>query len=162
MMEEFATWSQVKVEDPADAAAVAQVEDDLGIDRLGLETATRLAETIFELAPKPVVVRVESPSQCVFHGAQDGTNRFNGVAVERKIATVMALGHSTLWWNKLLAARGSTQADHPLVDDDLYTDIPGGFPLRVAGQLVGAAAVSGMAPLEDHALVIAGLRAIAS
>lgn len=162
MMDESATWSHVTVEDPVDAAVVEKVEADLGIDVLGLQMAIRLAETIFEFAPKPVVVRVESPSQCLFHGAQDGTNRFNGVAVERKIATVMALGHSTLWWNKLLAARGSTQADHPLVDDDIYTDIPGGFPLRTAGQLVGAAAVSGLAPLEDHALVVAGLRAIAS
>lgn len=101
-------------------------------------------------ASGPITFRVETISRCVLHVAQPGTSRFNEIAVTRKIQTALALGKSTASWQEDLQAKGLTAATHPLVDDRLYTDIPGGIALEWGGEIVAAAAISGLTPAEDH------------
>lgn len=141
-----------------DISAIAAAEREIQVPRVDHLFAWQVAEALFDVSPAPLVLRVASPTQCVLHVAQPGTNRFNEEAVIRKIDTVFALNHSTLWWNTILSERGMTSRDHPLVDDARYTDIEGGVPLYAGENLIGAAAVSGLAPRDDHDVLIAALR----
>jgi uncharacterized protein (UPF0303 family) len=141
-----------------DAATIAEIDEQLSIGSMRLDAMRSLADRLLRRAALPIVVRIVTPTHCVLQLAQDRTTRLNSVAVARKTETSLALGRSTLWWHRQLEERGTSIAEHPFADDHRYTDVAGGVPLRHGGALVGAVAVSGMAPLDDHDVIVEALR----
>jgi len=100
-----------------DISAIVAAERDIQVPRVDHLFAWQVAEALFDVSPAPLVLRVASPTQCVLHVAQPGTNRFNEEAVIRKVDTVFALNHSTLWVNTNHYERGVTSRDNHLVAD---------------------------------------------
>lgn len=50
--------------------------------------------------------------------------------------------------------------DFPWLDPQKYMDLGGAFPIYLNDQLVGAVAISGMPPQDDHNLLVAQAKAI--
>ena len=101
---------------------------------------------------QPVSVRVELDGMLVFLSFPDKTDADNGWWMERKCATVMR-NHScslrALVERELYGAKEAWQSD-----EEHHAFCGGGFPIVVDGVLRGAAAVSALPHLEDHALLV--------
>jgi uncharacterized protein (UPF0303 family) len=108
----------------------------------------------------PVAIDISRHSHQLFHAALPGATPDNDTWIARKAATVHRFGHSSLYVGQKSREKGTTFEAEFGLDPAQYVAHGGGFPLIVAGVgPVGVVVVSGLPQVEDHAMVVAALRA---
>ncbi len=103
----------------------------------------------------PVAVCIKTLNgKTLFQFTNEGANFGSQSWIDRKFRTVQEFETSTLGYALYIKSRGATLVDRGL-DPTKYVACGGGFPIVVkdAG-LVGAAIISGLTDVEDHAVLI--------
>lgn len=125
--------------------------------------ALRLGEILVDLAlaeDLAVVVNIRTPDRTLFHAALPGSAPLNDLWARRKSNTALAFQLPSLLVGQRNRAKGETLDRHGLPGTD-YSDSGGAVPIRVPGVgVVAVATVSGLPQVEDHKLVVRGLRAL--
>lgn len=138
-------------------------ERALGLPSFSNDDAWRLGLELAGLARErklPVAVSIVRGGQRLFHFAAEGTSHDNDLWLERKLATVLHFGHSSLYMGKRLEGLGMSLQEKFALDPAGYSVSGGAFPILVSGTgLVGGVAVSGLKAEDDHALVLEALAA---
>ena len=108
----------------------------------------------------PVAIEISRHSHQLFHAALPGATPDNDTWIARKAATVHRFGHSSLYVGQRSREAGTTFEAEFGLDPQQYIAHGGGFPVivRDVGP-VGVVVVSGLPQVEDHAMVVAALRA---
>jgi uncharacterized protein (UPF0303 family) len=107
----------------------------------------------------PVTIEVRRGSRVVFRAALPGTTPDNDDWVARKVRVVERFGHSSLYCRVVHEAAGTTFHAKTGLPEREYAAHGGAVPLVVAGTgMVGIAIVSGLPDVDDHDLVVAGIR----
>lgn len=105
----------------------------------------------------PVVIDIRTAHRCLFHAALPGAAALNDLWAQRKSATVLVYGLSSLAVGERNRARGDSLEQNGL-DPAGHADHGGAVPVLVAGVgMVAVATVSGLPQREDHALVVQAL-----
>lgn len=107
-----------------------------------------------------LVVNIRTASRTLFHAALPGSAALHDRWAQRKSNTVLFFQEASLLVGTRHRANGETLAKHGLDSAD-YADHGGAVPVRVAGTgMVAVATVSGLPQVDDHRLVVEGLRAL--
>lgn len=109
----------------------------------------------------PIAVDIRRGERQLFHASLAGASLNNDRWMERKTRTVVLVGHSSYYVNRLLESLGKTIAEKYFVSPLEYAAAGGCFPVIVKGTgMVGTAAVSGLTQEEDHELVTKQIAAL--
>lgn len=126
-------------------------------------SALRLGQLLVELAQKdrlPVVIDIRTADRTLFHAGLPGSAPLNDIWARRKSATALKFHEASLLVGTRHREKGETLAKHGLDTAD-HADHGGAVPIRVRGVgVVAVATVSGLPQVEDHKLVIRGIRAL--
>jgi uncharacterized protein (UPF0303 family) len=135
----------------------------LEVPRFDEAQALRLGQILVDLAQAqnlPIVINIRTAERTLFHAALPGSAPLNENWARRKSATALMFHLPTLLVSQRNRAKDETLARHGLVPED-YADNGGAVPIRVAGVgVVAVATVSGLPQVEDHKLVVRGLKAL--
>jgi uncharacterized protein (UPF0303 family) len=141
------------------AALHAEV-DALSFPSFGVDDAWRLGSTIRRLAVERnlgVAIDVRIGEQQVFHTALPGTTADNDDWIARKVALVRRFDAAS--FPLAVAHRASGRDFPPHLDPRRMAFAGGCVPIRIRGTQVGTVTVSGLPDVEDHRLVLEGIRA---
>lgn len=131
-----------------------QEEKLLQFEHFDQEDAYRLGTMLRQAGlagVQPVAVRVVLDGLTVYQSFPEGTTAENNWWMDRKYATVMKSGTSSL---RALVERELFGAKEAWQNDEVtHAFCGGGFPIVVNGAFCGVAIVSGLPHLEDHALL---------
>ncbi len=123
--------------------------------------ALRLGQILTDLALNaglPVVIDIRTSDRTLFHAALPGSAPLNDLWARRKSNTTLRFQEASLLVGTRHRAKGETLAKHGL-DSAEFADHGGAVPIRVRGVgVVAVATVSGLPQVEDHQLVVRGLR----
>lgn len=146
-----------------DSATLATEAATLTLPRFAEAEAWRLGVIMVARAMAeglPVVIDIRTADRTLFHAALPGSAPLNGLWARRKSATALVFQEASLLVGARNREKGETLAKHGL-DPLLHADHGGAVPLRVAGAgVVAVATVSGLPQAEDHAMVVAAIRAL--
>jgi uncharacterized protein (UPF0303 family) len=124
-------------------------------------TAWRLGQILVQLALAenlPVVIDIRTTNRTLFHAGLPGSAPLNDLWAQRKSNVALMFQEPSLLVGLRHKAKGETLAKHGLSTED-HADHGGAVPIRVAGiGVVAVATVSGLPQVEDHRLVVRGLR----
>jgi uncharacterized protein (UPF0303 family) len=125
--------------------------------------AWRLGVILVELAKNlPVVIDIRTADRVLFHAALPGSAPLNDLWARRKSNTALMYQLPSLLVAARNKAKGEPLDKHGLSGTD-YADSGGAVPIKVTGVgVVAVATVSGLPQVEDHKLVVRGIRALAS
>ena len=145
---------------------IADIEAEVaGLDLPAFDetTAFRLGTILVDMAladSLPVVINIRSANRTLFHAALPGSAPLNDIWARRKSATALTFHEPSLLVGLRHKEKGESLAKHGLDTAD-FADHGGAVPIRVTGTgVVAVATVSGLPQVEDHKLVIRGLRAL--
>lgn len=135
----------------------------LELPRFDEVTALRLGRMLVEMALAenlPVVIDIRTSDRTLFHAGLPGSAPLNDLWARRKSNTALMFQVPSL----LVAARNKSKGEpldrHGLSDKD-FADSGGAVPIRVIGVgVVAVATVSGLPQVEDHRLVVRGIRSL--
>jgi uncharacterized protein (UPF0303 family) len=150
---------------PMKTLKVEEVEAELatlGLINWNEEVALELGYILLGLARErdlPVVIDIRDAGRCFFHAALPGSAANNDNWARRKSNTALIMGRASLVVGMMNATKGRTLDDDGLSHAD-YADHGGAVPLRLGAAMVAVATVSGLPQLDDHRLVVEGLRAL--
>lgn len=132
----------------------------LSFPRFAEAQAWALGQKLVELAGSaPVVINIRSADRVFFHAALPGSAPLNDLWARRKSNTALLFQLPSFLVGLRNRENGHTLARNGLAEAD-YADHGGAVPIRVAGVgVVACATVSGLPQAEDHALVMAAMRA---
>jgi uncharacterized protein (UPF0303 family) len=137
-----------------------QQERELVLEHFDHADAWRLGSRITALAQEagaPVGIDVRRPGLILFRAALPGSTPDQESWIARKAAVVLRMESSSALVDARLSAAG---ADPSGWLGPEYAVTGGSFPIRVRGAgVVAAVTASGLTSMEDHDLVVAGLRA---
>ncbi|MBN8633108.1 MAG: heme-binding protein [Rhodobacterales bacterium] len=125
--------------------------------------ALRLGQILVDLAlakSLPVVINIRTSDRVLFHAGLPGSAPLNDLWARRKSNTALMFQLPSL-----LVALRNRDKDEPLERHGLssadYAESGGAVPIRVRGAgMVAVATVSGLPQVEDHKLVVRGIRAL--
>jgi uncharacterized protein (UPF0303 family) len=145
-----------------DVPALEQQERELVLDRFDHTDAWRLGTRITALAQAAglrVGIDIRRPGLILFRAALPGSTPDQESWIARKSAVVLRMEASSALVDARLRAAGVDAAASGWLGPE-YAVTGGSFPIRVRDVgVVGAVTASGLASMEDHDLVVAGLRA---
>lgn len=131
---------------------------------LGLEAAREIIRGVQEEAAAREVAMaavVTDPAGAVIAASRmDGANAVAMQLAEDKAYTAAAFGAPSHGWAEVTAPGGPDWGMAGAAGGRIQV-LPGGLPIRVDGELVGALGVSGAAPAVDLACAEAGAAALA-
>ena len=111
-------------------------------------------------AQLPVVIDIRTANRTLFHASLPGSSPDNDAWARRKSNVALHFQAASLMVGERMRQRGRTLADQGLAASD-YADHGGAVPIHVKGTgMVAVATVSGLPQLEDHRLVVRGLKAL--
>lgn len=152
---------------PEDAAELVPVLEDqerrLVFASFDHDRAWELGQLLVAMAREegaPVAIDVSAGVQCLFHCGLAGSSADNDAWLQRKRRVVERFGESSYLVGTRYVARGTTFDQSSRLDIDQYAAHGGVFPLRLAGSgrlMVGTVGISGLAQVDDHALVVRAL-----
>ena len=135
----------------------------LMLDSFTEATALRLGKILVDLAladALPVVINIRTADRTLFHAALPGSAPLNDLWARRKSNTALAFQLPSLLVGQRNKAKAEGLDRHGLPPGD-YADSGGAVPVRVKGVgMVAVATVSGLPQVEDHKLVVRGLKAL--
>ncbi|MEV4016062.1 heme-degrading domain-containing protein [Nonomuraea angiospora] len=142
--------------------ALEQQEQELAFDAFDHADAWRLGSRITAIAQEAghkVGIDIRRPGLILFRAALPGITPDQDVWIARKAAVVLRMENSSALVDARLSAAGVDPAAVGWLGAD-YAVTGGSFPIRVRGVGVAAAATaSGLSSMEDHDLIVAGIRA---
>ncbi len=145
---------------------IAELEAEaaaLVLDRFDETVALRLGQALVDMAlaeALPVVINIRTVDRTLFHAALPGSAPLNDLWARRKSNTALMFQLPSLLVGLRNKAKGQTLARDALDAAD-YADHGGAVPIRVGGTgMVAVATVSGLPQIEDHKLVVRGLKAL--
>ena len=145
---------------------IADIEaeaETLVLDRFDEKLALQLGNILAELAlaeALPVVINIRTSDRTLFHAGLPGSAPLNDLWARRKSNTALMFQLPSLLVGLRNKAKGQTLDRNGLGPED-FADSGGAVPLRVRGVgVVAVATVSGLAQVEDHKLVVRGLKAL--
>jgi uncharacterized protein (UPF0303 family) len=125
--------------------------------------ALRLGQRLVDLALSdglPVVIDIRTANRTLFHAALPGSAPLNALWARRKSSTALMFQGASLLVGLRNRAKGQTLEKDGLSLAD-HADHGGAVPIRVRGVgVVAVATVSGLPQVEDHKLVVRGLKAL--
>ncbi|MEV4365094.1 heme-degrading domain-containing protein [Nonomuraea sp. NPDC049625] len=142
--------------------ALEQQEQELVFDAFDHADAWRLGSRITAIAQEAghkVGIDIRRPGLILFRAALPGITPDQDVWIARKAAVVLRMENSSALVDARLSAAGVDPAAVGWLGAD-YAVTGGSFPIRVRGVgVVAAATASGLSSMEDHDLIVAGIRA---
>lgn len=146
-----------------DSATLAAEAATLTLPRFAEAEAWRLGSMMVERAraeAMPVVIDIRTADRTLFHAALPGSAPLNDLWARRKSATALVFHEPSFLVGTRNREKGGSLAGNGL-DPMTHADHGGAVPVRVAGAgVVAVATVSGLPQAEDHAMVVAALRAL--
>ncbi|MEO5933559.1 MAG: heme-degrading domain-containing protein [Duganella sp.] len=146
-----------------DLATLARQEQLLQFDSFDNDAALALGLQVVELARakgKSVGVNVTRDGTMLFFHGMRGTTADNADWIRRKSNLVNRTGHSSFYTHNEVKNNGGNIDAMPGLDPREYAAQGGSFPLVLKGVgRIGTITVSGLPGEEDHALVVAALKA---
>lgn len=148
---------------------IAAQQDTLVFARFSADDAfelgVHLRETVRAAHPRvPVAIRISlATGPILFAAVTCGPAAPDAETwLARKAAAVLRYGCASLYLGEKMRAkglRGDRVSEMAPVDDAVYACHGGGFPVRVKGVegVVAVVVVSGLAQVEDHAVVVEGI-----
>jgi len=137
-------------------------ESQLEFNRFDAGAAYQIGQYISGLAISrnlKLVVDISAFGKTLYHFSSDLAIPDNEHWAQRKKNTVMMFSHSTRYMALKLDDNQSLLADKYGLDPAEYAAVPGAVPIRLKNQgVIGAVAVSGMKPMEDHQMAVSGIR----
>jgi uncharacterized protein (UPF0303 family) len=125
--------------------------------------ALRLGQILVDLAlaeKLPVVIDIRTADRTLFHAGLPGSAPLNDRWARRKTNSALMFQLPSLLIGRRNAAKEESLARHGLPPED-YAEAGGAVPIKVAGVgVVAVATVSGLPQVEDHKLVVRGIRAL--
>ncbi len=144
---------------------IAELEAEaatLVLDGFSETQALRLGRILVDLALAeglPVVINIRTSDRTLFHAALPGSTPLNDLWALRKSNTALKFHLPSLLVGLRNRAKAKTLQDEGLGAAD-HADHGGAVPIRVRGAgVVAVATVSGLPQVEDHRLVVRGIRA---
>ena len=141
-------------------------EQALVLDRFDLETAWRLGSALRAIAEAerlPVAIEVARGAVPVFLTVLPGATADNPDWTRRKRATALRFERSSLYMRLACERDGKNFNARYILSDTEFVASGGAVPILVRGVgVVGTAAASGLPDVEDHRLILRGLRQIIS
>jgi uncharacterized protein (UPF0303 family) len=138
-------------------------EQELRFADFGLEDAWGLGSRMRAAAVAaglPVAIGIQLGTQRVFHTALPGSSADNDHWLARKTRVALRYGQASLAVGESFRNRGRDFDADSRLDPGEFAAHGGVVPLRLpSGTVIGAVGVSGLPQLEDHAFVVAHLRA---
>lgn len=145
---------------------IAELEAEfaaLELQRFDEAQALRLGQILVDLALAenlPVVVDIRTADRTLFHAGLPGSAPLNDLWARRKSNTALLFQLPTLLIGERNRAKNETLARHGLLPEE-FADNGGAVPIRVAGVgMVAVVTVSGLPQVEDHKLVVRGIKAL--
>jgi len=144
--------------------SLAEEQQALVLRAFDYETAWRLGSRMqAEAAARqlPVAIEISHGETLVFFALLPGATPDNVDWTRRKRAVALRFHQSSLYMRLLCERHGWEFSQRFRLSPDDFAASGGGVPITVEGiGVVGAAAVSGLPDVEDHALVAEALRHI--
>jgi len=144
-----------------DVQALEQQERELVFDRFDHFHAWRLGVRITEVALEAghlVAVDIRRPGLILFRSALPGVTADQEAWIARKSALTLRMEASSALVAARHAASGIDARSAGWLGDE-YAITGGSFPIRVRGAgVVATATASGLTSMEDHDLVVDGIR----
>ncbi len=144
-------------------AALARQEQLLQFDSFTNDTALALGNEVVELARaanKKVAVNVTRDGLMLFYFGMDGMTADHANWIRRKSNLVNRTGHSSFYTHTEIKNSGGDYDHIPSLDMKDYAAHGGSFPIIVKGSgRIGTITVTGLPGPDDHALVVAALKA---
>ena len=141
---------------------VAAEEAELRFRRFDFDDAWRLGSMLVETARMqhlPIAVDISRGGHQLFHAGLPGSTPDNDAWVQRKIASVLRFGRSSMALSLERKLDGRSLAEASFVDPQKFAAAGGCFPVTVEGiGIVGTVTVSGLPQVEDHRLVVTTIR----
>lgn len=148
-----------------DSAEIEAEFATLALPRFDEAEALRLGRILTDMALAdrlPVVIDIRTADRTLFHAACPGSAPLNDLWARRKSNTALVFQLPSLLVGWTNAAKGENLEKHGLNLAD-HADHGGAVPIRVQGTgVVAVATVSGLPQVEDHKLVVRGIRALIS
>lgn len=144
--------------------SLAEEQQALALGRFDYATAWQLGarmQAVAEARQLPVAIEITHGATVVFSTLLPGATPDNIDWTRRKRAVALRFHQSSLHMRLLCERHGWDFAQRFRLSPDDFAASGGGVPIIVEGTgVVGAAAVSGLPDVEDHALVAEALRHI--
>ena len=107
----------------------------------------------------PVAIEIARGGNPVFFCLMPGASPDNHAWVQRKRAVVERFEHSSLYMKTLCDQQGRNLFERYALSPERFAASGGAFPIQVRGTgCVGVAAVSGLAAVDDHRIIVETLR----
>jgi uncharacterized protein (UPF0303 family) len=146
-----------------DIAGVEAEYAALELDAFTETEALRLGQILVDLALAanlPVVIDIRTADRVLFHAGLPGSAPLNDLWARRKSNTALMFQLPTLLVGLRNKAKDEALDRHGLSAAD-YADNGGAVPIRVKGVgVVAVATVSGLPQVDDHKLVVRGIKAL--
>lgn len=143
-------------------ATLRRQEEALQFTGFDSDAALTIGNRIVELARADkvaVTVDVTVNRNPLFFHAMSGTSPNNIEWIRRKSNLVNRTGHASFFMHTQAVERGLDYDNLPTFDPKDYAAHGGSFPIVVKGTgLIGTITVSGLAGVDDHALVVRALQ----
>jgi len=143
---------------------LARQEEQLQFDSFNNDTALALGMKVIELARaanKKVAVNVTRDGLMLFYYGMDGITADHANWIRRKSNLVNRTGHSSFYTHTEIKDSGGNYDAIPSLDMRDYAAQGGSFPLVLKGVgRIGTVTVTGLPGPDDHAMVVAALRAV--
>ena len=144
-------------------ASLLRQEQVLQFDRFNHDTALALGNKVVELARaanQNVAVNITRDGLMLFYFGMEGMTADHANWIRRKSNLVNRTGHSSFYTHNEVKNSGGNYDALPGLDMRDYAAHGGSFPLVVKGVgRIGTITVTGLPGPEDHALVVAALKA---
>ena len=151
-------------EEKALLATLQQHETELQFTEFTRDMALTLGMGLVQAAKDAgvaVMVDIRLGDLQLFGHAMAGTTPDNADWVRRKNNVVRRYAHSSFYMGTLYRSRGTTFEAHTGLDTREFAAAGGAFPLLIKGVgMVGTITVSGLPQEQDHAMVVAQIRAM--
>jgi endoglucanase len=155
--------AQTPAEPRVELASLARQEQLLQFDSFNNDTALALGMQVIELARaahKKVAVNVTRDGLMLFYFGLDGITADHANWIRRKSNLVNRTGHSSFYTHNEIKNNGGDVNAIPMLDQRDYAAQGGSFPLILKGTgPIGTITVTGLSGPEDHAMVVAALKA---
>ncbi len=137
---------------------LAQLEATLTFQHFGVEDAIAIGMKLYEKAKaegQNIAIHISINRKDLFHLSMDGCSPDNDAWLRRKENMVYRLGQSSMRTVTFCEMMGASVFDFYAFDHENYVAAGGGFPINIAGVgCVGAIAVGGMMPHQDHQYIV--------
>jgi uncharacterized protein (UPF0303 family) len=147
------------------ARLAARIEDEvaeLQLENFSASDALRLGLILVRKGTEgalPIAIDIRRGQQILFHAALEGAQADNDVWIARKARAVERYGIPSLLLGTRPKIAGKRIENEGWFDQMTYAAHGGGFPISVRGAgIVAVATVSGLPQIDDHDLVVAGIR----